>query len=89
MKAYLIAVETVHDEVMFAEYRKQVVGSVAPFGGQFIARGGELTDIITVFARVSAAMVVVSERTPASRPPRRFMGPADLWVHGLETSPGG
>jgi uncharacterized protein (DUF1330 family) len=34
MKVYLIAVETVHDEAMFAEYRKQVVGSVAPFGGQ-------------------------------------------------------
>ena len=43
MKAYLIAVETVHDEAMFAEYRKQVVGTVAPFGGQFIARGGKLT----------------------------------------------
>ena len=43
MKAYLIAVETVHDEAMFAEYRKQVVGTVGPFGGQFIARGGKLT----------------------------------------------
>ena len=38
MKAYLIAVETVHDEAMFAEYRKQVVDTVKPFGGQFIAR---------------------------------------------------
>ena len=28
MKAYLIAVETVHDEAMFAEYRKQVVGQL-------------------------------------------------------------
>jgi uncharacterized protein (DUF1330 family) len=43
MKAYLIAVETVHDEAMFAEYRKQVVGTVGQFGGQFIARGGKLT----------------------------------------------
>jgi uncharacterized protein (DUF1330 family) len=43
MKAYLIAVETVHDEEMFAEYRKQVVGTLAPFGGQFVARGGQLT----------------------------------------------
>ena len=43
MKAYLLAVKTVHDEAMFAEYRKQVVGSVVPFGGQFIARGGEPT----------------------------------------------
>ena len=43
MKAYLIAVETVHDEAMFAEYRKQVVSTIAPFGGEFIARGGKLT----------------------------------------------
>jgi uncharacterized protein (DUF1330 family) len=43
MKAYLIAVETVHDEAMFAEYRKQVNDTVKPFGGQFIARGGKAT----------------------------------------------
>jgi uncharacterized protein (DUF1330 family) len=43
MKAYLIAVETVHDEAMFAEYRKQVNDTVRPFGGQFIARGGKAT----------------------------------------------
>jgi uncharacterized protein (DUF1330 family) len=41
--AYLIAVETIHDEVMFAEYRKQVVPTVEAFGGRFIARGGQLT----------------------------------------------
>jgi uncharacterized protein (DUF1330 family) len=28
---------------MFAEYRKQVVATVEPFGGRFIARGGKLT----------------------------------------------
>jgi len=43
MTAYLIAVETVHDEAMFAEYRKQVVATVEAFGGRFIARGGKLT----------------------------------------------
>jgi uncharacterized protein (DUF1330 family) len=43
MKAYLIVVETVHDEAMFAEYRKQVVDTLVPFGGRFIARGGKLT----------------------------------------------
>ena len=43
MKAYLIAAETVHDEAMFAEYRKNVVATLGPFGGQMIARGGELT----------------------------------------------
>jgi len=39
MTAYLIAVETIHDEAMFAEYRKQVVATVEAFGGRFIARG--------------------------------------------------
>jgi uncharacterized protein (DUF1330 family) len=43
MKAYLIALETVHDDAMFAEYRQQVGGTVKPFGGQFIAAGGKLT----------------------------------------------
>jgi uncharacterized protein (DUF1330 family) len=43
MSAYLIAVETVHDEAMFAEYRKHVIATLAAFGGRFIARGGKLT----------------------------------------------
>ena len=43
MVAYLIAAETVHDDAMFAEYRSQVLGTLAPFGGRFIARGGALT----------------------------------------------
>jgi uncharacterized protein (DUF1330 family) len=43
MKAYVIAVETPHDEAMFAEYRKQVVDTIKPFAGQFVARGGNLT----------------------------------------------
>ena len=43
MKAYLIATETVYDEAMFATYRQEVVKTIAPFGGQFIVRGGSLT----------------------------------------------
>ena len=43
MKAYLVAAETVHDEELFAEYRKQVVATVEAFGGRFIARGGKQT----------------------------------------------
>jgi uncharacterized protein (DUF1330 family) len=43
MKAYIIAAETAHDEAMFAEYRKRIPGTLAPFGGQFIARAGNLT----------------------------------------------
>jgi len=39
MTAYLIAVETIHDEAMFAEYRKQVVATVEAFGPLYRARG--------------------------------------------------
>jgi uncharacterized protein (DUF1330 family) len=35
--------ELKNDEAMFAEYKKQVVDTIGPFGGQFIARGGKLT----------------------------------------------
>jgi uncharacterized protein (DUF1330 family) len=34
MKAYLIAAETVHDEAMFAEYRRQVIAMLEAFGGR-------------------------------------------------------
>ena len=43
MKAYVIAAETVKDEAMFGEYRKVVPETLVPFGGQFVARGGNLT----------------------------------------------
>ncbi|WP_198372265.1 DUF1330 domain-containing protein [Roseomonas rosulenta] len=43
MKAYVIAVETIHDDAMFAEYRGQVMPTLAPFGASFVVRGGTLT----------------------------------------------
>jgi uncharacterized protein (DUF1330 family) len=43
MKAYAIVQETVTDEAMFAEYRKDVIATLAPFGGTFVVRGGHLT----------------------------------------------
>jgi uncharacterized protein (DUF1330 family) len=43
MKAYVIAAETVKDQAMFGSYAKEVAGTIAPFGGEFIARGGNLT----------------------------------------------
>lgn len=42
MKAYVIAAETPKDESVFSEYRKAVPGTLRPFGGQFIVRGGNL-----------------------------------------------
>ena len=43
MKAFVIAVETIHDEAMFAAYRQQVVPTLEAFGGRFVVRGGALT----------------------------------------------
>ena len=43
MTAYLIVTLTIHNEAMFAEYRKQVGDTAEPFGGQFLAAGGKLT----------------------------------------------
>jgi uncharacterized protein (DUF1330 family) len=45
MKAYVIAAETINDEEMFAAYRKDVPATVERFGGRFVVRGGNLTDI--------------------------------------------
>jgi uncharacterized protein (DUF1330 family) len=36
MKAYVVAVESVHDEQTFAEYRKQVAGTLTPFKGRLL-----------------------------------------------------
>jgi uncharacterized protein (DUF1330 family) len=43
MNAYVIAAETVNNAAMFDLYRKEVPATVAPFGGQFVVRGGSLT----------------------------------------------
>ncbi len=45
MKAYVIAAETVNDQVMFAAYAKEVPRTLAPFGGKFITRGSNLTPL--------------------------------------------
>ncbi|HVM81536.1 MAG TPA: DUF1330 domain-containing protein [Stellaceae bacterium] len=45
MKAFLIAAETVKDEAMFAQYRKEVLPTIEAFGGKFIVRGGTLTTL--------------------------------------------
>jgi uncharacterized protein (DUF1330 family) len=43
MKAYVIAVETIHDEAMFEAYKKQVLATLEPFGARFVVRGGQQT----------------------------------------------
>ncbi len=43
MKAYVIVQETIKDQAVFDDYRKDVMATLAEFGGQFIVRGGNLT----------------------------------------------
>jgi uncharacterized protein (DUF1330 family) len=45
LKAFVIAAETINDEAMSAEYRKQVPATVEPFGGKIIVRGGKFTTV--------------------------------------------
>jgi uncharacterized protein (DUF1330 family) len=45
LKAFVIAAETIGDEAMSAEYRKQVPATVEPFGGKIIVRGGKFTTV--------------------------------------------
>jgi uncharacterized protein (DUF1330 family) len=45
MKAYVIAAETINDQATFDEYKKLVPETVVPFGGKFVVRGGELTNL--------------------------------------------
>ena len=41
MKAYVIAQIDVQDPVRYADYVKLTPGTIEPFGGRFIARGGQ------------------------------------------------
>jgi uncharacterized protein (DUF1330 family) len=43
MKAYVIAVDTVHDAAMMGEYGKVVAATLPPFEGRFVVRGGTCT----------------------------------------------
>lgn len=40
MPAYVIVEVDVHDPVLYEEYKKLTPGSIVPYGGKFIVRGG-------------------------------------------------
>lgn len=43
MRALVIVQENLKDAAMFEAYRKDVIPTLAPFGGKFLVRGGKLT----------------------------------------------
>jgi uncharacterized protein (DUF1330 family) len=42
MPAYVIADVDIHDPERYREYTAMVPGTLAPFGGRFVVRGGEV-----------------------------------------------
>ena len=40
MKGYIIVDVTINDPVLYEEYKKLTPGSLVPFGGRFLVRGG-------------------------------------------------
>ena len=42
MPAYVIANVTIHDPVRYEDYKRMVPATLVPFGGRFIARGGQI-----------------------------------------------
>lgn len=41
MPAFVIANVTIEDPVRYEDYKRKVPGTLAPYGGRFIARGGQ------------------------------------------------
>lgn len=67
MKAYLIVTLTVHDQAMFAEYRKHVGDTAKPFGGQFLAAGGRTTVLEGSWEHPATVIVEFPSRESAER----------------------
>jgi uncharacterized protein (DUF1330 family) len=65
MPAYFIVDNEVTDPAGFEEYRKQVAGTVAKYGGKFLVRGGQIQTlegdwkpkriVVTEFASIEQA----------------------------------
>jgi uncharacterized protein (DUF1330 family) len=70
MRALVISLENLHDQAMFDEYRKNVIATLAPFGGKFVVRGGTLTVVEGEWPY---------ERTVILEFPSRAM--AEAWYH--------
>jgi uncharacterized protein (DUF1330 family) len=65
MKAYVVAAETIKDQAMFDEYRKEVVPTVSQFGGRFTARGGNLTILEGEWPHPRLVIIEFASRTAA------------------------
>src|SRR5687767_14552868 len=59
LSAFVIAkIASIHDPVQYEEYKRLVPATLTPFGGRFVARGG---DVAVLEGDWSAARVVIVE----------------------------
>lgn len=65
MRAPAICLETVPDADTFAEYRKAVMPTLAPFGGTFLVRGGDFTVIEGEWPHQRIAILAFPSRAEA------------------------
>jgi uncharacterized protein (DUF1330 family) len=65
MKAYVVAAETINDSAMFDVYRKEIPATIVPFGGQFVARGGNLTVVEGEWPHPRLVIIEFPSRTAA------------------------
>lgn len=61
----MIAAETINDSAMFDLYRKEVAATIVPFGGQFVARGGNLTVLEGEWSHPRLVIIEFPSRTAA------------------------
>jgi uncharacterized protein (DUF1330 family) len=65
MKAYVVATETINDSAMFDLYRKEVLATIVPFGGQFVVRGGNRTVLEGEWPHPRLVIIEFPSRTAA------------------------
>jgi uncharacterized protein (DUF1330 family) len=63
MPAYVIAEVEIQDAAAYEEYRKQVPGTIAAYGGKYLARGGKVE--VVEGNRAPARMVILEFPTLA------------------------
>jgi uncharacterized protein (DUF1330 family) len=65
MKAYVGAAETIKDSAMLDLYRKEVLATINPLGGQFVVRGGSLTVLEGEWPHPRCVIIEFPSRTAA------------------------
>lgn len=65
MRAYVIVQETIKDQKMFDDYRKDVAATITASGGHFVVRGGNLTVVEGEWPHQRTVIIEFPSRTAA------------------------